>query len=78
MKTITIRLDDELHKKFKLYALENNKSMQEIIEEYIKKSLKKKISKEKDGIPAKVLAVLPRNSIYKYKYSVSSSTLYYK
>ena len=26
MKTITIRLDDELHKKFKLYALENNKS----------------------------------------------------
>ncbi|MFR3737262.1 ribbon-helix-helix protein, CopG family [Anaerococcus obesiensis] len=42
MKTITIRLDDELHKKFKLFALENNKSMQEIIEEYIKKIIKEK------------------------------------
>lgn len=40
MKTITVRLDDELHKKFKIYALENNKSMQEIIEEYIKKITK--------------------------------------
>lgn len=42
MKTITVRLDDELHKKFKIYALENNKSMQEIIEEYIKKIIKEK------------------------------------
>lgn len=42
MKTITIRLDDEFHKKFKIYALENNKSMQEIIEEYIKKIIKEK------------------------------------
>lgn len=40
MKTITVRLDEELHKKFKIYALENNKSMQEIIEEYIKKITK--------------------------------------
>lgn len=42
MKTITVRLDDELHKKFKIYALENNKSMQEIIEEYIRKIIKEK------------------------------------
>ena len=42
MKTITVRLDDELHKKFKIYALENNKSMQEIIEEYIKKIITEK------------------------------------
>ena len=42
MKTITVRPDDELHKTFKIYALENNKSMQEIIEEYIKKIIKEK------------------------------------
>ena len=42
MKTITIRLDDRLHKKFKIYALNKEKSMQEIIEEYIKKNCRRK------------------------------------
>lgn len=37
MKTITIRLDDELHKKFKLYATKHDSNMQELIEEFIKK-----------------------------------------
>lgn len=45
MKTITIRLDDELHKKFKIYALNEEKSMQEIIEEYIKKIVEEKEKK---------------------------------
>lgn len=45
MKTITIRLDDRLHKKFKIYALNKEKSMQEIIEEYIKKIVEEKENK---------------------------------
>lgn len=37
MKTITIRLSDELHKKFKLYSIKKDKSMQDLIQEYITK-----------------------------------------
>lgn len=35
MKTITVRLSDELHKKFKMYSIKKEKSMQDLIEEYI-------------------------------------------
>ena len=38
-KTLTIRLDEELHKKFKIYAIRKDKDMTEILLDYIKKLL---------------------------------------
>jgi predicted transcriptional regulator len=40
MKTLTIKIDEELRKKFKIYSIKMNKDMQEIIVEYIEKLLK--------------------------------------
>ena len=37
IKTLTIRLDDELHKAFKRYSVNEEKNMQAILIEYIKK-----------------------------------------
>lgn len=34
---MTVRLDDELHQKFKIYSVKQNKDMQQILVEYIKK-----------------------------------------
>lgn len=34
-KTLTLRLDDELHKSFKLYSVTKGKDMQRILVEYI-------------------------------------------
>ena len=39
IKTLTVRLDDELHRQFKIYAVIKGKDMQEILIEYIKKLL---------------------------------------
>lgn len=40
IKTLTIRLDDELHRLFKIYSINNKKDMQDILREYIEKILK--------------------------------------
>jgi predicted DNA-binding protein len=37
IKTLTIRLDDETHKAFKMYSVKTGKDMQDILREYIKK-----------------------------------------
>lgn len=37
IKTLTVRLDDELHRKFKIYSVNQGKDMQGILIEYIKK-----------------------------------------
>lgn len=37
IKAITVRLEDELHQQFKIYAVKQNKDMQQILIEYIKK-----------------------------------------
>lgn len=34
-KSLTVRLDDELHKKFKIHSIETGKDMQSILIEYI-------------------------------------------
>lgn len=36
MKTITLRLEDDLHKAFKLYAIKKDATMQKILISYIK------------------------------------------
>jgi hypothetical protein len=36
IKTLTVRLDDELHRKFKIYSVNSGKDMQAILIEYIK------------------------------------------
>jgi plasmid stability protein len=36
IKTLTVRLDDEMHVAFKVYAAKAHKDMQEILREYIK------------------------------------------
>ena len=41
IKTLTIRLDDDLHKNFKKYAIDQDKDMQAILIEHIKKLLEK-------------------------------------
>ena len=38
-KTITIRVDENLHKEFKIYSAKNDKDMTEILLEYIMKLL---------------------------------------
>ena len=43
IKTLTIRLDDELHKRFKIYAVDKGKDMQAILIEHIKKLLESEI-----------------------------------
>ena len=42
IKTLTIRLDDELHKLFKIYSINKNKDMQAILIEYIKEITEEK------------------------------------
>ena len=37
IKTLTIRLDDELHKNFKKYSIDIDKDMQSILIEHIKR-----------------------------------------
>ena len=39
IKTLTIRLDDDLHKAFKIYALEHNTDMQAFLIAKIKEAL---------------------------------------
>ena len=39
IKTLTVRLDDELHRQFKIYAVNQNKDMQAILIDYIKSLL---------------------------------------
>jgi len=39
IKTLTIRLDDELHRLFKIYSINKGKDMQQLLIEYIKKLL---------------------------------------
>lgn len=39
IKTLTVRLDDELHKQFKILSINLGKDMQELILEQIKKLL---------------------------------------
>jgi predicted DNA-binding protein len=46
IKTITLRFDDELHKKFKMYSVEKGKTMQGIITELIEEKLKQAETKE--------------------------------
>lgn len=41
IKTLTVRLDDELHKEFKIYSVNNGKDMQSILIEYIEKLVEK-------------------------------------
>jgi len=36
IKTLTVRLDDELHRLFKIHAINEGKDMQEILLEHIK------------------------------------------
>ena len=36
IKTLTVRLDEELHQRFKIYAVNAKKDMQEILREHIK------------------------------------------
>jgi len=40
IRTLTIRLEDDLHKLFKIYSINKNKDMQTILIEHIKKILK--------------------------------------
>lgn len=40
IKTLTVRLDDELHKQFKIYSIKTGRDMQSILVEYIKKIVK--------------------------------------
>ncbi len=37
IKTLTVRLDDELHRQFKIYSINQGKDMQGILVEYIEK-----------------------------------------
>ena len=45
VKTLTVRLDDELHRLFKIHAVNSGKDMQEILREHIK-SLVEKVQAE--------------------------------
>lgn len=40
-KSITIRLEEDLYKLFKIYCINENKSMQEMVEQLIKKEIKR-------------------------------------
>ena len=51
IKTLTIRLDDELHKKFKSYAAIEGKDMRSIIIDFIEDLIDKKIQAEKQKQP---------------------------
>jgi hypothetical protein len=42
IKTLTVRLDDELHKQFKIYSINKGKDMQSILIEYIKRLVEQK------------------------------------
>lgn len=42
MKTVSIKLEDELHKRLKIYAANEEKSITEIVAASIKKELKTK------------------------------------
>jgi plasmid stability protein len=46
IKNLTVRLDDELHKAFKIYSINQGKDMQEILREYIKSLTEKPQEKE--------------------------------
>jgi len=39
IKTLTLRLDDELHRRFKIYAVNEGKSMHELLIEHIQNLL---------------------------------------
>ncbi len=41
IKTLTIRLDDELHRLFKIYSVNEGKDMQKILIDYIKELVQK-------------------------------------
>lgn len=41
IKTLTVRLDDELHRQFKIYSINIGKDMQSILVEHIEELLKK-------------------------------------
>lgn len=46
IKTITVRLDDELHKDFKIYSVNSGKDMQSILIEYIKQLIEESKAKK--------------------------------
>lgn len=37
IKTLTVRLDNDLHRKFKIYSIEHGEDMQTLLIEFIKK-----------------------------------------
>ena len=41
IKTLTVRLDDDLHQEFKIYSVKTNENMQNIIIRLIKSELSK-------------------------------------
>jgi predicted HicB family RNase H-like nuclease len=47
-KLLTIRLPEDLHYQFKLKTLEEKKSIQEVIENFVKNYLKETTEKKKD------------------------------
>lgn len=42
MKTLAIKMDDELHRKLKIYAVNQSKSVKDIIIELVKRELETK------------------------------------
>lgn len=46
IKTITLRLDDDLHKKLKIHAVQKNESMQDILIRLIEEELSKEQENE--------------------------------
>lgn len=47
VKTITLRLEDDLHQEFKLYSVKSKENMQDILIRLIKNELSKARDKEK-------------------------------
>lgn len=47
IKTLTLRLDDDLHQKLKLYSVQTKENMQDILVRLIKEELSKAENKKK-------------------------------
>ena len=47
IKTLTVRLDDETHMAFKIYAAKAKRNMQDILKDYIRRLLQSESRKEK-------------------------------
>ncbi|MDL2318208.1 hypothetical protein LJC74_03815 [Eubacteriales bacterium OttesenSCG-928-A19] len=47
IKTLTVRLDDELHRQFKIYSINHEKDMQQILIEHIEELLEEEKAEKK-------------------------------